>query len=861
MIKLKRFSICVLAMLALLCFVCGASIKNAKAEESPSPKVYASDISVRQGSYAYAYIKAENFVSVGSLELFVYYDSNVFSVNGQSVTGIIKNEMVSTNVATVGEAELFMASATGVNGSGNIWQITFKVNSDAPIGVYPITIAIGEANAMDFSPITIETQNFYIDVKEKAQSIKTTTFVSTTPSAIAQGESASVSYYVSGNSNNFASAEFEINYDSELLSLDNVGLGTVLTNLNGAITSVNDSVKGCVKISFAALSGVSSYIYSSNPLFTLTFRALKNVENEVAEIMMDASALYDINFNAIDGNSVVTSVSFIYDEPEIILPKIYLESYNGYDKNFVLNIVAEKETAIAAGDFIVTYDPTKLSCLSVDKQIDSSTIVSNVKKDENGIEVGQIKFSFICSGGISQQTALVSFSFLPLGVGTFDLNLSGSGIINGSYQSVAVDCVGGKAIVGHEIVTCVSQAPTCTEKGWKEYVTCKNCDYSTYEEISANGHDYNSVVTAPTCTDKGYTTYTCHCGDSYIDNYVNALGHTEGKIVVENNLLPDCTNEGCYDNVIYCTVCKEELSRETIIVDALGHTEVIDKAVAPTCTETGLTEGKHCNVCNTVLVAQQVVNALGHDYESVVTAPTCTEQGYTTYTCRCGNSYIDNYVNALGHTEVIDKAVTPTCTETGLTEGKHCSVCNTVLVAQQVVNSLGHDYGGWTSNGNNTHVKTCNNNSSHKIIEKCSGGMATCTEKAVCEICGEKYGELLEHEYSSDWKHDENYHYHECSCGDKSNISEHAWDEGIISREPTIEHEGERIYTCVDCGRTKTEQIPKKEKPATSGCASVTTGGSGGGAFGDGFTVALVSMGGAAILLMVRRKKQKYNKT
>lgn len=83
--------------------------------------------------------------------------------------------------------------------------------------------------------------------------------------------------------------------------------------------------------------------------------------------------------------------------------------------------------------------------------------------------------------------------------------------------------------------------------------------------VNALGHDYESVVTAPTCTDKGYTTYTCHCGNSYIDNYVNALGHTEGKVVVENNLLPDCTNEGSYDNVINCTVCKEELSRETIM--------------------------------------------------------------------------------------------------------------------------------------------------------------------------------------------------------------------------------------------------------------------------------------------------------
>ena len=82
-----------------------------------------------------------------------------------------------------------------------------------------------------------------------------------------------------------------------------------------------------------------------------------------------------------------------------------------------------------------------------------------------------------------------------------------------------------------------------------------------------------------------------------------------------------------------------------------------------------------------------------HTVTDTVTAPTCTEKGYTTHTCTCGYSIVDTCVDALGHTEVVDVAVAPTCTETGLTEGKHCSVCNEILVEQETVAAKGHSWG------------------------------------------------------------------------------------------------------------------------------------------------------------------------
>lgn len=106
----------------------------------------------------------------------------------------------------------------------------------------------------------------------------------------------------------------------------------------------------------------------------------------------------------------------------------------------------------------------------------------------------------------------------------------------------------------------------------------------------------------------------------------------------------DCVNDGSKSR--HCSRC--DAKTDVTVIEAKGHTEVVDKAVAATCTADGYTEGKHCSVCNAVIKAQEKIAATGHKYVETVVEPSYSNRGYTLYECSvCGYSYKDNYEEQL----------------------------------------------------------------------------------------------------------------------------------------------------------------------------------------------------------------------
>ena len=109
--------------------------------------------------------------------------------------------------------------------------------------------------------------------------------------------------------------------------------------------------------------------------------------------------------------------------------------------------------------------------------------------------------------------------------------------------------------------------------------------------------------------------------------------HIPAPAVKENIVKATCKATGSYDEVVYCSDCDEELSRKGVVVPKTGHTEVTVKGKAATCTATGLTDGKKCSVCATVLTAQKTIAKKGHSYETKTTKATMTKNGKNVKRC------------------------------------------------------------------------------------------------------------------------------------------------------------------------------------------------------------------------------------
>ena len=416
-----------------------------------------------------------------------------------------------------------------------------------------------------------------------------------------------------------------------------------------------------------------------------------------------------------------------------------------------------------------------------------------------------------------------------------------------------------------ETENCHGGTATCTERA-----ICDVCG-GAYGDLVA--HDFtaekaeeNYLKSAATCTAKAVYYKSCTvCGEKGTEtfSYGTPLDHDWGEPSYTWTAVPDgymCVASS------KCKNCDEDVG------DIATVTYAVTKE--PTCLEEGTGTYTATFSVENGFPAQTkdiTLPATGHDWDTTEYTWTPTEDGYT-----CTAKRICQKDKSHEETETVTAAYAvvtePTCLTDGLGRYQASFEADWAEDASKDVtlSALGHDWGAWTSNGDGTHTRNCTKDSSHTEDGTCSGGTATCTERAICDVCGGAYGDLaahdftaevaeenylkseatctepavyyksckacgltsegteqedtfqygnpLGHDYDTEWSQDETHHWYVCKrCQDVAELEEHTASGWITDKAATAKADGERHKECTVCGYIlETDTIPatgSKTKP------------------------------------------------
>lgn len=488
----------IIALLAAILLLLTSVPLTASAAEGA--QVVAENAKATQGGYAYVYLRADHFVDVAVLDIEVYYDSTRMSVSSVTNGSMLTGASVSVNKDTVGVVKISAMSVAGFNSGttaskNRLVSISFKVLADCPVGEYPIRVTVGDAYDSEFSPTAIAGSVGMVTVSAAAPK-SFPIYTSKDVSEAKQGDTVTVTAYHL-RSYTFASADFHIEYDRELLRVTGVELDSAL-KAEGVIHSVNAANPGLAVISLAATKAISC----SN-FFKITFEVVANT-NATASIKIEATDVYSDELVMYAPSSVTTTVTLSEREVLPDYPDLTVGAGQGVvGKPMNVTVTLQGGAPVAAGDFTVTYDPAVFAVGSVTAGEtavnDGALIFIN-----NNYHGGEIKFSYVNQQGrFDEDTVLLDIVLTPIASpeAHYVLSAEGSGVCDLAYEDVVLDCV---------------SASDCLWAG---------------------------TVVPPACEDEGYTHYVCGgCGDSYTDEATAAVGHTYGGWVLDK--VATSTEEG-----------------------------------------------------------------------------------------------------------------------------------------------------------------------------------------------------------------------------------------------------------------------------------------------------------------------------
>ena len=334
---------------------------------------------------------------------------------------------------------------------------------------------------------------------------------------------------------------------------------------------------------------------------------------------------------------------------------------------------------------------------------------------------------------------------------------------------------------------------------------CKNCNAIDENTKAPHSWDNGAVTTPATCTTAGVKTLTCTVCSATKTEPVPATGHTPDAAVRENIVAATCTTAGSYDEVVYCTACRNEVSRTQKTIDKLAHDYDTTKWVKTDENQ----HGHKCKNCDAITdLTAHVPGAAATE----TTPQLCTECGYV----------IAPATHPV-HTWVFVAETPATCNAAGEREHYKCACGRTsfkngdayninedasvLTIEKNSANHTGAPDSKWHSDSaNHWQEYTCCYARANEAAH--SGGAATCTAQAVCQVCGKAYGPLAAH----DWQPATCTAPKTCTACHVTDGAAlgHDWGAWKVTTPATKDAPGVETRTCThNSAHTETRSIPK----------------------------------------------------
>ena len=341
---------------------------------------------------------------------------------------------------------------------------------------------------------------------------------------------------------------------------------------------------------------------------------------------------------------------------------------------------------------------------------------------------------------------------------------------------------------------------TNTDEHWKVYSCCQ-----AQSDKAAHTWDEGEVTTPATCTTDGEKTYTCTVCSATKTKTIPATGHTPDAAVRENIVAATCTTAGSYDEVVYCTACRNEVSRTQKTIDKLAHDYDTTKWVKADENQ----HGHKCKNCDAIT-----------DLTAHVPGAAATET--TPQLCtKCG--YVIAPATHPEHTWVFVAETPATCNAAGEREHYKCTCGRTsfkngdaykinedasvLTIEKNSANHTGAPGSEWLSDSaNHWQEYTCCHARANEAAH--SGGAATCTAQAVCQVCGKAYGPLAAHAWQPATCTAPKT-CTACHVTDGAALG-HDWGAWEVTTPATKDAPGVETRTCAhNSAHTETRSIPK----------------------------------------------------